>query len=84
MRGIIFDHELEYLKSLHSFKCAIKYDPEIIYEEEYLLDHLSLDMIKILKQSLILDLKGKPLLQKKRINYYQLSLFSPEYTEIPF
>ena len=84
MRGIIFDHELEYLKSLHSFKCAIKYDPEIIYEEEYLLDHLSLDMIKILKQSLILDLKGKPLLQKKRINYYQLSLFPPEYKEIPF
>ena len=84
MRGVIFDQELNYLKALHSFERAIKYDPEVIYEEEYLLDHLSFDTIKLLNQSLILDLKGKPLPQKKRINYYQSSLFSLEYKEIPF
>ena len=48
MRGMIFDKELNFSRSLHSFKRAIDYDSEVIKEENFLLKHLSLEMQTLL------------------------------------
>ena len=48
MRGMIFDKELNFSRSLHSFKRAIDYDSEVINEEKFLLKHLSLEMQSLL------------------------------------
>ena len=51
MRGMICDKERNFLVSLHSFKRAIEYDSEVLKEENFLVKHLSQEMIGILNKA---------------------------------